>query len=78
MLSVADTAAELAEHAARHDAHGYSQPNRAGVGTVAPAWGMDAGLSDAIVTTLNAIGTLMGAVLVVSAATAKPSEGDGE
>ena len=45
------------------------------VGTVAPAWGMDAGLSDAIVTTLNAIGTLMGAVLVVSAATAKPSEG---
>lgn len=45
------------------------------VGTVAPAWGMDAGLSDAIVTTLNAVGTLMGAVLVVSAATAKPSEG---
>lgn len=45
------------------------------VGTVAPAWGMDAGLSDAIVTTLNAIGTLMGAVLVVSAATARPSEG---
>ena len=46
------------------------------VGTVAPAWGMDAAaLSDAIVTTLNAVGTLMGAVLVVSAATAKPSEG---
>lgn len=40
-------------------------------GTVAPAWGMDPALSDAIVTTLNAIGTLMGAVLVVSAATAK-------
>ena len=36
------------------------------VGTVAPAWGMDAGLSDAIVTTLNAVGTLMGAVLLVS------------
>lgn len=46
------------------------------VGTVAPAWGMEAPLSDAIVTTLNAIGTLFGAVLVVSAATAKPSEGE--
>ena len=45
------------------------------VGTVAPAWGMDPGLSDAIVTTLNATGTLVGTVLVVSAATAKPSEG---
>lgn len=37
MLSVADTAAELAEHAAAHDSHGYSQPNRAGVGTGATA-----------------------------------------
>ena len=37
MLSVADTAAELAEHLAAHDAHGYSQPNRAGVGTGATA-----------------------------------------
>lgn len=46
------------------------------VGTVAPAWGMEASLSDAIVTTLNAAGTLFGAVLVVSAATAKPSEGE--
>lgn len=46
------------------------------LGTVAPAWGMDASLSDAIVTTLNAIGTLFGTVLVVSAATAKPSEGE--
>lgn len=45
------------------------------VGTVAPAWGMNPALSDAIVTTLNAVGTLMGAVLVVSAATAKPDEG---
>ena len=36
MLSVADTAAELAEHAALHDAHGYSQPNRAAVGPPAP------------------------------------------
>ena len=47
------------------------------VGTVAPAWGMEPALSDAIVTTLNAVGTLMGAVLVVSAATAKPSDGGG-
>ena len=46
------------------------------VGTVAPAWGMEASFSDAIVTTLNAIGTLFGAVRVVSAATAKPSEGE--
>lgn len=37
MLSVAYTAAELAEHMATHDAHGYSQPNRAGVGTGATA-----------------------------------------
>lgn len=37
MLSVADTAAELAEHMAAHDVHGYSQPNRAGVGTGATA-----------------------------------------
>lgn len=33
MLSVADTAAELMEHLATHNAHGYSQPNRGGVGT---------------------------------------------
>ena len=45
------------------------------VGAVAPAWGMDAALSDANVTTLNPVGTLMGAVLVVSAASARPSEG---
>lgn len=37
MLSVADTAAELAEHAALHESHGYSQPNRAAVGTGATA-----------------------------------------
>lgn len=46
------------------------------VGTVAPAWGMEPALSDAIVTTLNAAGTLFGAVLVVSAATAKPEGGE--
>lgn len=33
MLSVSQAAAEIAMHLARHDAHGYSQPNRAGVGT---------------------------------------------
>ena len=46
------------------------------VGTVAPAWGMEPALSDAIVTTLNAVGTLFGAVLVVSAATAKQEGGE--
>ena len=48
------------------------------VGTVAPAWGMEPALSDAIVTTLNAVGTLFGAVLVVSTATAKPESGDAD
>ena len=33
MLRVADAAAEIAEHLAAHNAHGYSQPNRAAVGT---------------------------------------------
>lgn len=33
MLRVADAAAEIAEHIANHSAHGYSQPNRAAVGT---------------------------------------------
>ena len=33
MLRVADAAAEIAEHIANHNAHGYSQPNRAAVGT---------------------------------------------
>ena len=32
-LSVAEKAAQIAEHLARHDAHGYSQPSRAGIGT---------------------------------------------
>lgn len=46
------------------------------VGTVAPSWGMEPALSDAIVTTLNAVGTFFGAVIVVSAATAKPEGGE--
>lgn len=33
-LSYADAAAEVAEHIANHDAHGYSQPRRAGDGTI--------------------------------------------
>lgn len=48
------------------------------VSTVGQAWGMDASLSNAIVTTLNAIGVLIGALIGVSQATAKQEEGDGE
>ena len=33
MLTVPERAAEIARHIARHSEHGYSQPNRAGVGT---------------------------------------------
>lgn len=33
MLSVAGRAAEVMEHLCTHSAHGYSQPNRAGIGT---------------------------------------------
>ncbi len=32
-LSYADAAAEIMEHLCKHSAHGYSQPNRQGVGT---------------------------------------------
>lgn len=48
------------------------------VSTVGQAWGMDASLSNAIVTTLNAIGVLIGALIGVSQATAKQEEGGGE
>lgn len=41
------------------------------VGTVGQAWGMDAGLSSSITTTITAVGTFGGVVLGVSAATAK-------
>lgn len=47
---------------------------------LAAAWGMDAGLAQAIVTTLTALATFGGTVLGVSAATARPAqdgEGDG-
>lgn len=46
------------------------------VSTVGQAWGMDAALSNAIVTTLNACGVLVGALIGVSQATAKPSGGE--
>lgn len=39
------------------------------VSTVGQAWGMDPGLSNAIVTTLNAAGVLVGALLGISQAT---------
>ena len=35
-LSYADAAAEVMEHLCSHSTHGYSQPNRAGVGTGGP------------------------------------------
>lgn len=48
------------------------------VSTVGQAWGMDPGLSNAIVTTLNALGVLVGALLGISQATGKPEEGDAD
>ena len=44
------------------------------VSTVGQAWGMDPGLSNAIVTTLNALGVLVGALLGISQASGKPSD----
>ena len=44
------------------------------VSTVGQAWGLDPGLSNAIVTTLNAAGVLVGALLGISQATGKPGE----
>lgn len=44
------------------------------VSTVGQAWGMDPGLSNAIVTTLNASGVLVGALLGISQASGKPSD----
>ena len=48
------------------------------VSTVGQAWGMDPDLSNAIVTTLNALGVLVGALLGISQATGKPTEGDSD
>ena len=47
------------------------------VGALGQAWGMDAGLQNAVVTTINATGVLIGALLGISQGTAKPDEGDG-
>lgn len=44
--------------------------------TVGGAWGMDPALCDAVVTTLDAAGVLVGALIMVSTATAKPGETD--
>lgn len=44
------------------------------VSTVGQAWGLDPGLSNAIVTTLNAAGMLVGALLGISQATSKPGD----
>lgn len=44
------------------------------VSTVGQAWGLDPGLSNAIVTTLNAAGVLVGALLGISQATGKPCD----
>lgn len=46
------------------------------VSTVGQAWGLDPGLSNAIVTTLNAAGVLVGALLGISQATGKPEAGE--
>ena len=45
------------------------------VGTVGQAWGMDAGLQNAVVTTLNAAGVLVGVLIGASQATSK-EQGD--
>ena len=44
------------------------------VGAVGQAWGMDAALQNALVTTINAVGVLVGALLGISQATSKPSD----
>ena len=46
------------------------------VGTVGQAWGMDPGLSNAVVTTLNAAGVLVGVLIGASQATGKEQQDD--
>ncbi len=48
------------------------------VSTVGQAWGLDAATLNAAVTTLNALGVLVGALLGISQATSKPADSDGE
>ena len=45
------------------------------VSTVGQAWGLDADTMNGVVTTLNALGVLIGALLGYSQATSKPAEG---
>ena len=45
------------------------------VSTVGQAWGLDAATLNSVVATLNALGVLVGALLGISQATGKPSEG---
>ena len=47
------------------------------IGALGAAWGMEPGLQNAIVTTINAIGVLIGALIGVSQATSKPEPGGG-
>lgn len=47
-------------------------------GTVAPACGLDAGISNTVVLALNAIGTCIGAVIGVSAIKANAKGGDND
>lgn len=48
------------------------------VGTVGQAWGLDASLQNAVVTTLNAAGVLVGVLIGASQATSKPTEGESD
>lgn len=41
------------------------------ISKIGPAWGMDAGLTQSIITTITAISAFGGAIMGVSAATAK-------
>ena len=45
------------------------------VSTVGQAWGLDADTMNGVVTTLNAMGVLIGALLGYSQATSNPAEG---
>lgn len=48
------------------------------IGTVGQAWGMDASLQNAVVTTLNAAGVLVGVLIGASQVTGKPTDEGGE
>ena len=48
------------------------------IGTVGQAWVMDASLQNAVVTTLNAAGVLVGVLIGASQVTGKPTDEGGE